>query len=671
MSRSQEELDELCINTLRMLSADAVQKAESGHPGLPLGAAAMSYVLWTKFLKFNPCDTRWPNRDRYIHSAGHGSALLYSLLHMTGCDLTLEDIKQFRQWQSKTPGHPEYDPEIGVEATTGPLGQGFGMGVGMAISERFLAAKFNRPGFPIVDHFTYAIVSDGDLMEGVASEAASIGGHLRLGKLIYLYDDNHITIEGDTALAFTEDVEGRFRAYGWQVLRVADGNDIEAIKAAIRHAQMDSEHPSLIMVRTRIGYGSPKQDSASAHGEPLGQEALKATKENLSWPLDPMFHVPKEALLQFRLCVERGKSLEQDWLNLLEGYRKDFPEEAIEIQKFFNGELPDGWDEDIPVFAPDPKGMATRVSSGKVLNAIASRVSNFLGGSADLAPSTKTLISGSPDQSSANPEGRNLRFGVREHGMGAIVNGMALHGGVIPYGSTFLIFSDYLRPSLRVAALMNVHSIFVFTHDSIAVGEDGPTHQPVEHVLSLRAIPNFTVIRPADANETAEAWKVAMLRSKPVALILSRQNVPTIDRGKYAAAEGLRRGAYVLSDPEGEPDALIVATGSEVNLAVQSQERLFQEKGIRVRVVSMPCWELFDEQPQDYRESVFPKTIKARLAVEAGSGLGWAKWVGFDGEVISVDRFGSSAPGSEVLKQYGFTVENVMTRVERLVNRLK
>lgn len=671
MSRSQKKLDELCVNTLRMLSADAVQKAESGHPGLPLGAAAMSYVLWTKFLRFNPCNTRWPNRDRYVHSAGHGSALLYSLLHMTGCDLTLDDMKQFRQWQSKTPGHPEYDPEIGVEATTGPLGQGFGMGVGMAIAERFLAAKFNRPGFPIVDHFTYAIVSDGDLMEGVASEAASIAGHLRLGKLVYLYDDNHITIEGDTALTFTEDVEGRFRAYGWQVLRVADGNDIEAIEAAIRHAQMDTEHPSLIMVRTRIGYGSPKQDSASAHGEPLGQEALKATKENLSWPLDPMFHVPEEALLQFRLCVERGKLLEQEWLSLFEAYRKDFREQASELQRLFRGELPDGWDGDIPVFAPDPKGMATRVSSGKVLNAIAARVPNLLGGSADLAPSTKTLISGSPDQSSANPGGRNLRFGVREHGMGAIVNGMALHGGVIPYGSTFLIFSDYLRPSLRVAALMNVHSIFVFTHDSIAVGEDGPTHQPVEHVLSLRAIPNFTVIRPADANETAEAWKVAMLRAKPVALILSRQNVPTIDRGRYAAAEGLHRGAYVLSDPEGEPDALIVATGSEVNLAVQAQERLLQEKGIRVRVVSMPCWELFDEQPLDYRENVFPKTIRARLAVEAGSGLGWAKWVGLDGDIISVDRFGSSAPGSEVLKQYGFTVDNVMTRVEQLVNRLK
>lgn len=668
MSLTEKQLDELCVNTLRMLSADAVQQAESGHPGLPLGAAAMSYVLWTKFLRFNPCNTRWPNRDRYIHSAGHGSALLYSLLHMTGCDLSLDDVKQFRQWQSKTPGHPEYDPELGVEATTGPLGQGFGMGVGMAVAERFLAAKFNRPGFPIVDHYTYAIVSDGDLMEGVASEAASLAGHLRLGKLIYLYDDNHITIEGDTALAFTEDVEGRFRAYGWQVLRVSDGNDVEAIEAAIRHAQTDTQHPSLIMVRTRIGYGSPKQDSASAHGEPLGEEALKATKEYLNWPVEPRFHIPEEALLQFRIAVDRGRDWEQEWLNLFAAYQANFKEEAESLQRQFRCELPPDWEADIPVFKPDAKGMATRVASGKVLNGIAARVPYLLGGSADLAPSTKTLIAGSGDQSSEDPAGRNLRFGVREHGMGAIVNGMALHGGVIPYGSTFLIFSDYLRPSLRVAALMDVHSIFVFTHDSIAVGEDGPTHQPVEHVLSLRAIPNFTVIRPADANETAIAWKVAITRPKPVALILSRQNLPTIDRTRYASAEGLYRGAYVVSDADGNPDALIVATGSEVNLALQAQERL-AEKNIRVRVVSMPSWELFAEQPQDYRESVFPPAIRARLAVEAGSGLGWAQWVGADGDIISVDRFGSSAPGSEVMKQYGFTVENVVDKVEKLLKR--
>jgi transketolase len=668
MSLSQKQLDELCVNTLRMLSADAVQQAESGHPGLPLGAAAMSYVLWTKFLRFNPCNTRWPNRDRYIHSAGHGSALLYSLLHMTGCDLSLDDMKQFRQWQSKTPGHPEYDPELGVEATTGPLGQGFGMGVGMAIAERFLAAKFNRPGFPVVDHYTYAIVSDGDLMEGVASEAASLAGHLRLGKLIYLYDDNHITIEGDTALAFTEDVEGRFRAYGWQVLRVSDGNDIEAIEAAIRHAQTDTQHPSLIMVRTRIGYGSPKQDSASAHGEPLGEEALKATKEYLNWPVEPRFHIPEEALLQFRIAVDRGRDWEQEWMDLFAAYQANFKEEAESLQRQFRGELPPDWEADIPVFKPDAKGMATRVASGKVLNGIAARVPYLLGGSADLAPSTKTLIAGSGDQSSEDPAGRNLRFGVREHGMGTIVNGIALHGGVIPYGSTFLIFSDYLRPSLRVAALMDVHSIFVFTHDSIAVGEDGPTHQPVEHVLSLRAIPNFTVIRPADANETAAAWKVAMTRPKPVALILSRQNLPTVDRTRYASAEGLYRGAYVVSDAKGDPQALIVATGSEVNLALQAQERL-GEKGIRVRVVSMPSWELFAEQPQNYRESVFPPAIRARLAVEAGSGLGWAQWVGTDGDIISVDRFGSSAPGSEVMKQYGFTVDNVVARVEKLLKR--
>ncbi|AFM25801.1 transketolase [Desulfomonile tiedjei] len=667
MSLSQHQLDELCVNTLRILSAEAVQKANSGHPGLPLGAAAMAYVLWTKYLRFNPCNTRWPNRDRYVHSAGHGSALLYSLLHMTGCDLSLEDIKLFRQWQSKTPGHPEYDPELGVEATTGPLGQGFGMGVGMAIAERFLAAQFNRPGYAVMDHFTYAIVSDGDLMEGVASEAASLAGHLRLGKLIYLYDDNHICIEGDTALTFTEDVEQRFRAYGWQVLRVTDGNDIDAIDSAIRHAQSDRDRPSLIMVRNRIGYGSPKQDSASAHGEPLGEEALRITKETLNWPLEPSFHIPEEALIEFRLCVDRGKQLEKEWEDLFTAYAKAFPEEGEALRRYFRGELPDGWDADIPVFPPDPKGVATRVASGKVLNAIAGRVRNLLGGSADLAPSTKTLISGSPDQAAQTPGGRNLRYGVREHGMGAIVNGMALHGGVIPYGSTFLIFSDYLKPSLRVAALMGVHSLFVFTHDSIAVGEDGPTHQPVEQLVSMRAIPRFTVIRPADANETAEAWKVAVTRKTPIALILTRQNVPTLDRDRFAAAKELAKGAYILSDCQGDPDILLIASGSEVALAINAQERLASEKGIKARVISMPSWELFSEQSQEYKDSVLPPQIQTRLAIEAGSRYGWAEWTGSQGDIISVDRFGSSAPGGEVMKRYGFSVENVMERAEALI----
>jgi transketolase len=667
MSDSQKRLEELCINCLRMLSADAVQQANSGHPGLPLGAAPMAYVLWTRFMRFNPKNPRWFNRDRYVHSAGHGSALLYALLHMTGYDLSLDELKRFRQWKSKTAGHPEYDLDHGVEATTGPLGQGFGMGVGMAIVERFLARQFNRPGFPVVDHFTYAIVSDGDLMEGVASEAASLAGHLRLGKLIYLYDDNHISIEGDTALTFTESVEGRFKAYGWHVQRVPDGNDVGRIEAAIRRAQLETERPSLIMVRTHIGFGSPKQDSASAHGEPLGEEGLKATKENLSWPLEPRFHVPEAALSHFRLAVDRGRKWENEWENMLVAYKRKFGALAESLERQSEGELPPDWDSDIPVFDPRDGSVATRVASGEVLNAIAKRVPNLLGGSADLAPSTKTLIAGSPDQGPETPGGRNLRFGVREHAMGAVVNGMALHGGVIPYGATFLIFSDYMRPCLRVAALMNVHSIFVLTHDSIAVGEDGPTHQPVEHLISLRAIPNFTVIRPADANETAAAWKVAMTRPKPVALILTRQKLPILDSSQHGSAEGLYKGAYVISDVEDKPDMLILATGSEVSLALQAQDRLVAEHGIKARIISMPCWELFEEQSQEYRDQVLPPEVKIRLAVEAGSHFGWAQWTGTEGDVISVDRFGASAPGPEVMKQYGFTVDNVVSRAVALV----
>lgn len=668
MRYSQEQIDDLCINSLRMLSADAVQQANSGHPGLPLGAAAMAYVLWTRFMRFNPQNPRWFNRDRYVHSAGHGSALLYALLHLTGFGLTVDDVKNFRQWNSKTPGHPEYDPDLGVEATTGPLGQGFSMGVGMAIAERFLAAQFNRPGFNVVDHFTYAITSDGDLMEGITSEAASLAGHLKLGKLIYLYDDNHISIEGDTAITFTENVEDRFKAYDWHVQRVANGNDVEAIAAAIQEAQYENERPSLIMVRTHIGYGSPKQDNASAHGEPLGEEALKVTKENFNWPLEPRFHVPSEAYTHFAQSLDRGKKWEESWKVLMEAYRKEFGSLADDLEHQYAGDLPADWDADIPEFRTMDGGVATRVASGKVLNAIAGRVPNLLGGSADLAPSTKTLIAGSGDQDFTNPGGRNLRFGVREHVMAAIVNGMALHGGVIPYGATFLIFSDYMRPSLRVAALMNVHSIFVLTHDSIAVGEDGPTHQPVEHLISLRAIPNFTVIRPADANETAVAWKVAMTRRKPVALILTRQKLPILDRTVYGSADGLFKGAYVLSDTKGKPDLLILATGSEVSLAIQAQEKLAHEHGIAARVVSMPSWELFLEQSQEYRDEVIPPDVKRRLAVEAGSGFGWAQWVGTCGDVISVDRFGASAPGSEVMKQYGFTVENVVNKAVALAN---
>ncbi|HTY25691.1 MAG TPA: transketolase [Desulfomonilaceae bacterium] len=666
MTLLDKPIDEVCINTMRMLSIDAVQQAKSGHPGMPLGAAPMAYVLWTRFLRHNPSNSLWPNRDRYVHSAGHGSALLYSLLYLTGHDLSLDEIKRFRQWQSKTPGHPELDRSTGIESTTGPLGQGFGMGVGMALAERYLAADFNRPGFPIVDHYTYGIVSDGDLMEGVSSEAASLAGHLRLGKLIYLYDDNHISIEGDTALAFTEDVAARFKAYDWHVQRVPDANDLSTVDAAIRNARAETERPSLILVRSHIGYGSPKQDKASAHGEPLGEEALKATKEFLGWPLEPRFFVPENALSHFRQAVAQGQEWEQQWQNMLSDYRLKFPAEAERFHRQMQGELPADWDADVPSFSPQDGSMATRVASGKALNAIAKRVPALIGGSADLAPSTNTLISGSDDQSFENPAGRNIRFGVREHGMGTIVNGMALHGGVVPYGATFLIFSDYMRASIRLAALMGVHSTFIFTHDSIGLGEDGPTHQPVEHLASLRAIPNLTVIRPADANETAQAWRVAMRRPGPVALILTRQKLPVFDRQQYNSASGLVQGAYILSDADGKPDILLIATGSEVALALETQKKLLSEKGIKSRVVSMPSWEIFSEQSREYRDRVLPPDLPLRLAIEAASPLGWKQWVGDRGDVVCVDRFGASAPGDEVMSHYGFNVDNVVACAEAL-----
>jgi len=666
MTLLDKPIDEVCINTMRMLSIDAVQQAKSGHPGMPLGAAPMAYVLWTRFLRHNPSNSLWPNRDRYVHSAGHGSALLYSLLYLTGHDLSLDEIKRFRQWQSRTPGHPELDRGAGIESTTGPLGQGFGMGVGMALAERYLAADFNRPGFPIVDHYTYGIVSDGDLMEGVSSEAASLAGHLRLGKLIYLYDDNHISIEGDTALAFTEDVAARFKAYDWHVQRVADANDLSAVDTAIRNARAETERPSLILVRSHIGYGSPKQDKASAHGEPLGEEALKATKEFFGWPLEPRFHVPETALSHFRQAVAQGQEWEQQWQNKLSEYRLKFPAEAERFHRQVQGELPADWDADVPSFSPQDGSMATRVASGKALNAIAKRVPALIGGSADLAPSTNTLIAGSDDQSFENPAGRNIRFGVREHGMGTIVNGMALHGGVVPYGATFLIFSDYMRASIRLAALMGVHSTFIFTHDSIGLGEDGPTHQPVEHLAALRAIPNLTVIRPADANETAEAWRVVMQRPRPIALILTRQKLPVFDRQQYNSTSGLAQGAYILSDADGKPDMLLIATGSEVALALETQERLLSEKGIKSRVVSMPSWEIFSEQSREYRDRVLPPELPLRLAIEAASPLGWKQWVGDRGDVVCVDRFGASAPGDEVMSHYGFNVDNVVARAEAL-----
>ena len=680
------ELDHLCINTIRFLSVDAVQKANSGHPGLPMGAAPAAYVLWTRFLKHNPAGPNWFDRDRFILSAGHGSMLLYSLLHLTGYDLALEQIKQFRQWGSMTPGHPERGLTPGVETTTGPLGQGFANGVGMAMAEAHLAARYNRPGFEVINHFTYAIVSDGDLMEGVASEAASLAGHLKLGKLIYLYDNNYISLAASTSLTFTEDRAGRFEAYGWHTETVEDGNDLDAIEHAIRAAQRETGHPSLILVRTHIGYGSPhKQGTFEAHGSPLGEEEVRLSKQNLGWPEEPPFYIPEQALDHFRRSVDRGKRAEEQWKAVFCAYAQVFPDPAKELEQVMAGELPAGWDAEIPQFPADAKGMATRASSGRVLNAIALKVPALVGGSADLNPSTNTVLKDQGDfQSPREPAedrqgsvggewsyaGRNLHFGVREPAMGAILNGMAAHEGILPFGATFLVFSDYMRPSIRLAALMGLHVIYVFTHDSIGLGEDGATHQPVDQLASLRAIPELIVIRPCDANETAEAWRVAVeTQDRPVALVLTRQNVPTLDRVRYRSAEGLRRGAYVLADaPDGRPDVILIATGSEVNLIVGAREKL-QEQYVQARVVSMPSWELFEAQSQEYRDSVFPPSVHARLAVEAGVSQGWCRYVSSALSVISVDRFGASAPGNVVLREYGFTVENICKRTLALLKR--
>jgi transketolase len=655
------ELDELCINTIRMLSADAVQQANSGHPGLPMGAAPMAYVLWTRFLKHNPTNPKWFDRDRFVLSAGHGSMLLYSLLFLTGYDLTLADLKAFRQWGSKTPGHPEYGHTPGVETTTGPLGQGLANGVGMAMAEAFLAARYNRPGFPLVDHYTYGIVSDGDLMEGVSHEAASLAGHLKLGKLIYLYDDNHISIEGSTDIAFTEDRLKRFEAYEWQVQQVEDGNDLEAIARAIQAAQKETQRPSLIAVRTLIGWGSPnKQNKASAHGEPLGVEEVGLTKANLCWPAEPSFCLPEPALAAFRQAVYQGEKMEKEWSSLERSYEQLFPGPALEFEQVLRGEMPKGWDADIPSFPADPKGAATRNISGTVLNALATRLPQLIGGSADLAPSTKTLIAGSRDFTDGQFDQRNIRFGVREHGMGSILNGMALHGGVIPYGATFLIFSDYMRPPIRLAAMMGLKVIYVFTHDSIGLGEDGPTHQPIEQLAGLRSVPHLTVIRPADANETAEAWRQAIRIEGPVALILTRQNVPTMDRKKFNPASGLEKGGYVINRLEGKkPQVILIGTGSELSLALEAAARL-EGQGVIVQVVSMPCWELFDRQPEDYRHAVLPPAVKARVSVEAGSPQGWERYVGDQGRIIGLDHFGASAPYKVLYQKFGITVERVV-----------
>jgi transketolase len=673
-------LDNECINTLRFLSVDAVQKADSGHPGLPMGAAAMAYVLWTRFLKHNPANTGWFDRDRFVLSPGHGSMLLYSLLHLTGYDLPLEQIKQFREWGSITPGHPERGVTPGVETTTGPLGQGFGNGVGLAMAEAHLAACYNRPGAEIINHFTYGIVSDGDLMEGVSSETASLAGHLKLGKLIYIYDDNRVTLAAGTDITFTEDRARRFEAYGWHVQSVADGNDLASVDAALRTARAETQRPSLILARTHLGYGSPdKQDSFESHGSPLGVDEVRLTKENLGWPAEPDFYVPEKAREHFRTALERGEAAETEWGDRLSAYSRAFPDLAKAFLQAMHGQLPDGWDRDIPVFPADSKGMATRVAAGKVMNAVAPRLPALIGGSADLNPSTYTALSTLgdfepagvtvPDKQGAvegvwSYAGRNLYFGVREHGMGAILNGLAAHGGTVPFGATFLIFSDYMRPPMRLAAMMKLHVIYVFTHDSIALGEDGSTHQPVEQLAGLRAVPGLTVIRPADANEAAIAWRVALeVGDCPVALVLTRQNVPTLDRSQCAAADGLRQGAYVLADaPTGKPDVILIATGSEVALVMAARQTL-QVRNVMARVVSMPSWELFDAQPLSYRDEVLLPSVRPRLAVEAGSSQGWHRYVGDRGDVLGVDRYGASAPGDVVMREYGFTVDNVCKRV--------
>jgi transketolase len=678
-----DTLDQQCVNTIRFLSVDMVQKADSGHPGLPLDAAPMAYVLWTCFLKYNPRNPDWVDRDRFVLSAGHGSALLYSLLYLSGYELSLDDIRGFRQWGSKTPGHPERGHTPGVEVTTGPLGQGIANAVGMAIGEAQLAARYNRPGYALIDHHTYAIVSDGDLMEGVGAEAASLAGHLKLGKLICLYDDNYVTLSAGIDMTFTEDRATRFRAYGWHTVRVEDGNDLAAIETALTQARAETRCPSLLLIRTHIGYGSPEQDSYKAHGSPLGAADVLKTKEKLNWPTEPTFLVPAAALAHFREAVQRGAKSEAAWNDRLAAYTSAFPELASELQRSLRDELPAGLNAAMPVFPADAKGIATREASGKIMNAIASKLPALTGGSADLDPSTKTGLkdfgdfnpsweSGEDTQGSEGGgwsyAGRNLHFGVREHAMGAIVNGMAAHGGTIAYGATFFIFSDYMRPAIRLAALSQLHVIHVFTHDSIALGEDGPTHQPIEQLANLRAIPNVTLLRPADANETAVAWEIALeAKRRPVLLVLTRQAVPTLDRARYASAQGARRGAYVLSDAaNGKPELILIASGSEVGLIVAAAERL-QQEGIAVRCVSMPSWDLFDALPRTERDAVLPPSIRARLAVEAGATLGWHRYVGDAGVVIGVDRFGASAPGETVLREYGFTVDNVYARARSLL----
>ena len=652
-----QNLQTRSINALRFLSADGVQKANSGHPGLPMGGAAMAYTIWTRHLRHNPRNPKWMGRDRFILSGGHGSMLLYSLLHLTGYDLPLDELKNFRQWGSLTPGHPEYGLTPGVELTTGPLGQGFSSGVGMAIAASHLATLFNQPGYELVAPFIYAIVTDGDLMEGVASEAASMAGHLSLGRLIYLYDDNHISIDGATDIAFTEDRAARFSSYGWQVLRVEDGNDVESIDKAIQEAKLDPR-PSIIMCRTIIGFGAPnRQGTSKAHGEPLGNDELHAAKDNLGWPKEPLFLIPEDVLQFYRRAVETGNELEKEWKKKFEAYAELHPVLSSELQRRLKSELPEGWESALPTFPVDAKGMATRAASGKVINALAAKMPELIGGSADLAPSNNTKIDGSPAFQKGSYEGKNFHFGVREHAMGSVLNGMAVFGGVIPYGATFLVFADYMRAAVRLAALSHYPSIFIFTHDSIGLGEDGPTHQPVEQLTSLRLIPNLVVIRPADANETAAAWKVAIeRRNGPTVLALTRQNLPTLE-----SSAQVEKGAYVLKD-FGTPEMILMASGSEVSLILEAAQKLTDE-GKGVRVVSFPSWELFEKQDEAYRESVLPKNIQKRLAVEAGAGMGWERYATSS---ISINRYGASAPAKVIFEKFGFTVENIVAKAKEL-----
>ena len=667
---NNSEIHVKCVNTIRTLAMDAIQKANSGHPGAPMGLAGAAYVLWSDIMAHNPENPGWFNRDRFILSGGHASMLLYSLLHLTGYGLTLDDLQNFRQWGSKTPGHPEYGHTPGVETTTGPLGQGFTNAVGMALAERHMASVYNRPGFDIVDHFTYVMCGDGDLMEGVTSEAASFAGHMGLSRLICIYDDNGITIEGKTDITFTEDVAKRFEAYNWHVQRVSDGNDLQAISDALDNAKEEKEKPSIILLKTHIAYGSPnKQDTSDAHGAPLGAEEIKLTKKNLGCENLDDFCIIDEVSAHFRKCIDAGNKAETSWNDLFNSYKQEHPEPAETFLNAIENRIVQDWEENLPEFSGADGPVATRSASGKVLNAIAENLRNLIGGSADLAPSNNTIIKSSHDCQKDAYDGRNIRFGVREHAMGGILSGLALHRGFIPYGGTFLVFADYMRPAIRLAALMKQPVKYVFTHDSIAVGEDGPTHQPVEHLAGLRSIPGLVVIRPCDATETAEAWKQAIKTTdRPVALILSRQKLPVLDRNNFGKADGLSRGAYIIADTEGTPDVIIIATGSEVHISITAKE-LLNEKGIKARVVSMPSMELFNESPQEYKDSVLLPEVRNRIAVEAGLPMGWERYAGDHGIIIGIDRYGSSAPGGTVMKEYGFTAENIADKAMALLGK--